>query len=317
MSITIETHKLTHQFGAFQAVSGVDLHVPSGAVYGFLGPNGSGKTTTIRILLGLLRLQAGQVSILGHEAPGDRKLIARSVGSMVETPCLYDHLSGFDNIDMTRRALDLPKTETDRVLELVELSPFTFRRAGSYSLGMRQRLGIARALLGNPKLLILDEPMNGLDPAGVIDMRELIRDLPRRLGVTVFLSSHLLNEVERVASHVGLMFKGELIAQSPLNNLLQGAQHTLIVGVREADRAAARLQAADIACVATQADTLEVPLPYDRRIDPGAVNTLLVQAGFSIFSIQRHIPSLEDIFLQRTMALTPAREVPFVRPHYQ
>jgi ABC-type multidrug transport system ATPase subunit len=314
MSSTIATRGLSHRFGTFQAVRGIDLNVPSGAVYGFLGPNGSGKTTTIRILLGLLRLQGGHVSILDRTMPIDRKGIARHVGSMVETPCLYDHLDGFDNIDMTRRALGLAKTETDRVLDLVDLSPFAFRRAGSYSLGMRQRLGIARALLGEPKLLILDEPMNGLDPAGIMDIRALIRDLPQRLGVTVFLSSHLLNEVEMVASHVGLMFHGELIAQSPLLDLRLAARHSLVVGVADAARAALRLEAAGIVCAETAADALDIPFSPAMRIDPAAVNALLVQSGFSVFSLRTHVPSLEDIFLRQTLASRPNQEARRVQP---
>ena len=297
----IETHKLSHRFGGFLAVDDLDLAVPSGAVYGFLGPNGSGKTTTIRILLGLLRPQAGQVSIFGLPVPAARREIARQVGSMVETPCLYDHLSGFDNVDLTRRALGLDRAETGRVLDLVELRTYAERRAGSYSLGMRQRLGIARALLGQPKLLILDEPTNGLDPAGVLDMRNLIRGLPQSLGVTVFVSSHLLNEVEQVATHVGLMSKGRLIAQSTLAELLNSAPRTLVIGVRAAAHAALRLQASDIDCAAEGEDSLAVPL---RPGTPDAVriNALLVGNGFEVFSLHSQSPTLEDIFLQRTAA---------------
>ncbi len=317
MTTIIETQDLSHRFGAVQAVRSVDLNVPAGAVYGFLGPNGSGKTTTIRILLGLLRPQTGRVTILGQPMPAARKAIARHMGSMVETPCLYDHLSGFDNVDLTRRALGLPSTESDRVLELVDLAPFGLRRAGGYSLGMRQRLAIARALLGHPKLLVLDEPMNGLDPAGVLDMRALINDLPRRLGVTVFLSSHLLNEVEQVASHVGLMFEGRLIAQATLIELLAGASLTLVVGVRDAARAAVRLRSKDIDCNVTGGETLAVALRARAGLDPAAVNRLLLEAGFEVFALQTPAPSLEDIFLERTIGSIPTPEAPRARPHLQ
>ncbi len=300
MPPVVETRHLSHHFGDFHAVRGIDLNVPSGAVYGFLGPNGSGKTTTIRILLGLLRPQAGEVRVLGLPMPRARTEIARAVGSMVETPCLYDHLSGFDNIDLTRRALGLDRRETGRVLEQVELTAYAGRRAGGYSLGMRQRLGIARALLGRPKLLILDEPTNGLDPAGVHDMRRLIRDLPARQGVTVFVSSHLLNEIEQVASHVGLMFNGELIAQSPLETLLRSVGQDLVIGVRNAAGAATRLQASDIDCCADGEETLIVPLRPVGGPDPAQVNAHLIGHGFEVFALQRRTPSLEDIFLQRT-----------------
>ncbi len=299
MSPIVETRQLSHHFGDFHAVRGIDLCVPPGAVYGFLGPNGSGKTTTIRILLGLLRPQAGEVHVLGLPMPEKRTQIARAVGSMVETPSLYDHLSGFDNVDLTRRALGLDRRETGRVLEQVELTAYGQRRAGQYSLGMRQRLGIARALLGRPKLLILDEPTNGLDPAGVLDMRRLIRDLPASQGVTVFVSSHLLTEIEHVASHVGLMFNGQLVAQSPLPDLLRSVGQDLAIGVREAARAAARLLASDIDCRAEGEDALVVPLRPGAP-DPAQVNALLVRHGFEVFSLHRHAPSLEDIFLQRT-----------------
>ncbi len=296
----IETHELSHRFGDFVAVDRLDLAVPEGAVYGFLGPNGSGKTTTIRILLGLLRPQQGRLSIFGLDMPGARREIARSVGSMVETPCLYDHLSGFDNVDLTRRALGLRLGETDRVLGLVDLTTYARRHAGGYSLGMRQRLGIARALLGRPRLLILDEPTNGLDPAGVLEMRNLIRDLPRSLGVTVFVSSHLLGEIEHVASHVGLMSGGRLIAQSTLPELLASAPRTLSIGVRDAARAAMRLRAADIDCARDGDDGILVAMRDGAAPDAARLNAMLVGDGFEVFSLHTRTPTLEDIFLQRT-----------------
>ncbi len=301
MSLLIETRQLSHSFGHVLAVDRLDLSVPPAAVYGFLGPNGSGKTTTIRILLGLLRPQAGQVTIFGLPMPAVRRDIARHVGSMVETPCLYDHLSGFDNVDLTRRALGLDRAESDRVLSLVDLGPYARRLAGGYSLGMRQRLGIARALLGRPKLLILDEPTNGLDPAGVLEMRRLIRDLPQSLGVTVFVSSHLLNEVEQVATHVGLMSRGRLIAQSTLPELLESAPRILMIGVRGATQAVMRLQAADIDCSAEGDDRVVIPLRPGMP-EAAQLNALLVGDGFEVFSLHSQSPTLEDIFLQRTAA---------------
>ena len=300
MTPVIETEGLNHSFGAFAALRGLSLSVPAGAVYGFLGPNGSGKTTTIRILLGLLRPQAGRVSVLSQPMPGARRRIARHVGSMVETPCLYDHLSGHDNVDLTRRAMGLDRSETDRVLDLVELSAYAHRRAGRYSLGMRQRLGIARALLGRPKLLILDEPTNGLDPAGVLDMRRLIRDLPQSLGVTVFVSSHLLNEVEQVASHVGLMSQGQLVAQSTLAELMASVPSTLSIGVRDVGRAVVRLGAAGIDAVIDDEGMVCVAPGPGRSPDAAALNALLVGEGFEVFSLHTRAPTLEDIFMRRT-----------------
>jgi ABC-2 type transport system ATP-binding protein len=298
----VEIEGLSHSFGAFTALRDLSLSVPSGAVYGFLGPNGSGKTTTIRILLGLLRPQTGHVSVLGRPMPGQRRAIARHVGSMVETPCLYDHLSGYDNVDLTRRAMGLPRSETERVLGVVELWPYAERRAGRYSLGMRQRLGIARALLGRPKLLVLDEPTNGLDPAGVLDMRRLIRELPGALGVTVFVSSHMLNEIEQVASHVGLMSKGQLIVQSTLPELMASVPSRLAIGVRDAERAVARLRAAGVDCALGDDGLVSAALNAGCGPDPAEMNALLVRDGFGVFSLHISVPTLEAIFMQRTAA---------------
>jgi ABC-2 type transport system ATP-binding protein len=305
MSFVIETHDLTHRFGGFKAVDGVDLRVETGSIYGFLGPNGSGKTTTIRILLGLLRPQAGRVAIFGLAMPRDRRAIARSVGSMVETPSLYGHLSGFDNVDLTRRALGLRPAETWRVLDLVDLRDVAKQRAGDYSLGMRQRLGICRALLGEPRLLILDEPTNGLDPAGVTDMRRLIRDLPNRQGVSVFVSSHLLAEVEQVATHVGLMFQGALVAQSSLADMLASLPRRIEMGVARAEQAVLRLKAARVDAVAHGADRLHIAIGnrgQENRAheEPAALNAMLVREGFDVSSIRIRQPSLEEVFLSRT-----------------
>lgn len=306
MPSAIETQGLTHRFGAFTAVDDVDLRVDAGAIYGFLGPNGSGKTTTIRILLGLLRPQAGRIEIFGRPMPAARRAIARMVGSMVETPSLYGHLSGFDNVDLTRRALGLRPSETWRVLELVDLQDFAAQRAASYSLGMRQRLGIGRALLGEPRLLILDEPTNGLDPAGVMDVRRLIRELPARQGVSVFVSSHLLGEVEQVATHVGLMFQGTLIAQSTMTELLASVPRRIEISVRQAEKAASRLRAAQVDAVAHGAGCIHIATAGRTHEDPTRINALLVGEGFDVSSIQMREPSLEEVFMRRTApSLTP------------
>lgn len=300
MTFAIETQGLTHRFGSLTAVDSVDLRVEAGAIYGFLGPNGSGKTTTIRILLGLLRPQAGRVEIFGLPMPDARRAIARDVGSMVETPSLYGHLTGFENVDLTRRALRLRPSETERVLELVDLQDFTTQRVGSYSLGMRQRLGIGRALLGDPRLLILDEPTNGLDPAGVMDMRRLIRELPARQGATVFVSSHLLGEVEQVATHVGLMFQGAVVAQSTMDDMLATLPRRLEIGVTRAEQAVLRLRAAQVDAVAHGADCIHIATDGRRRDDAARINALLVGGGFDVSSILMREPSLEEVFMHKT-----------------
>src|SRR5688572_28952888 len=202
--LAIRTRGLARRFpGGFDVVD-LDLNVPTGAIYGFLGPNGAGKTTTIRLLLSLLRPDAGEIALFGTPLDGGRRDALRHVGALVESPSLFGHLSGRDNLEVTRRLLGAPRDRVDVVLRRVDLSDAAHRRVRDYSLGMRQRLAIALALLGEPRLLILDEPGNGLDPAGTVEMRALLRTLADD-GVTVFVSSHLLSEMEQVATHVGVL----------------------------------------------------------------------------------------------------------------
>ncbi len=227
MKTAIETAGLGRRFGRQMGVDGVNLLVPERAVYGFLGQNGAGKTTTIRLLLGLLKPTAGTASIFGLDVQRSRCEAARLIGALVETPFHYDHLTGRENLAITRRLLAADKSEIDRVLETVDLTYAADRRVGGYSLGMRQRLGVARALIGKPRLLLLDEPTNGLDPHGILDMRKLIGSLPEREGVTMFVSSHILAEVEQTATHVGLMHQGRLLIQSSVVALRAGQTKTV------------------------------------------------------------------------------------------
>src|SRR5262245_53764669 len=215
----IETDGLTRRFGSQLAVENLNLTAPEAGVYGFLGPNGAGKTTTIRMLLGLIRPDAGEVRLFGAPLAADRRSLMRLVGALVETPSLYPHLTGRENMEITRRLLNAPGKSIDNALEVVKLAQDANRRVREYSLGMRQRLGLALALLNKPKLLILDEPTNGLDPAGIHEMRDLIRRLPEEFGATVFLSSHLLSEVEQLATHIGIIHEGSLLFQGTLAEL--------------------------------------------------------------------------------------------------
>jgi len=297
MSSAISTSGLCRRFGARLVVDGVSLRVPAGSVFGFLGPNGAGKTTTIRMLLGLLRPTEGRIEVLGQPMPRARVAIARTVGALVETPALYDHLTGRENLDLTRRVLGLNRSEIGRVLDIVDLATDAGRRVGGYSLGMRQRLGIARALLGKPQLLILDEPTNGLDPSGIRDMRKLIRALPEREKTSVFVSSHLLSEVEHMATHVGLMFQGRLLAQSSLTDFLGMAAGQLEIGVRNA-RAAQTVLADFGAIDLLGEDRISFGRHAGRAPDPAAVNARLVSAGFSVFELTTRPATLEDVFLK-------------------
>ncbi|OYY79310.1 MAG: hypothetical protein B7Y43_02510 [Sphingomonas sp. 28-62-20] len=217
MPIALQTRSLTKRFARHIAVDDVSMAVPTQAIYGFLGANGAGKTTTLRLALGLLRADSGWVELFGRRV--GRDTLPR-VGALIENPSLYPHLTGRENLDITRRLLGLDHGEIDRVLAIVDLASAGRQRVGGYSLGMRQRLAIARALLGRPQLLILDEPTNGLDPEGIVDMRSLIRRLPATDGATLIVSSHHLAEIEQVATHVGLIHHGRLLLEQPLDALL-------------------------------------------------------------------------------------------------
>ena len=219
LSEAIFTQQLTRRYRDIVAVNQVTLQVPQSSIYGFLGPNGAGKTTTIRLLLQLIRPDAGVVRVLGLTLPKQRQAILRQVGTLVEMPSLYPHLTGYENLDITRRLLGKERRQIDHVLGIVRLESAARRLVRDYSLGMRQRLALALALLGDPALLILDEPTNGLDPAGIQEMRALLKTLAVERGITVFLSSHLLSEVEQIASHIGILAHGKLVFQGTLEAL--------------------------------------------------------------------------------------------------
>ncbi len=220
----IETKNLTKSYAGFTAVSGVNLHIPKGTVYGFLGPNGAGKSTTMKMFLGLTKPTDGDFVIDGKRYPADRIPILKEVGSFIEAPAFYGNLTGEENLDIVRRILGLPKSAVDEALRLTGLSQWRKRQARKYSLGMKQRLGLASALIGRPPILILDEPTNGLDPVGIHEIRSLIRSLPERLGCTVLVSSHLLSEIELMADQVGILNHGRLLFEGTLEELKRGAR---------------------------------------------------------------------------------------------
>ncbi len=220
----IETNHLTKTYAGFTAVSDLNLHIPKGTVYGFLGPNGAGKSTTMKMFLGLTKPTAGDFVIDGKRYPKDRIRILTEVGSFIETPAFYGNLTGEENLDIVRRILCLPKSAVDDALKLVGLTQWKKRLAGKYSLGMKQRLGLASALIGRPPILILDEPTNGLDPVGIHEIRTLIRSLPDRFDCTVLVSSHLLTEIELTADNVGILNRGRLLFEGTLEELKQRAE---------------------------------------------------------------------------------------------
>lgn len=297
----IETEQLTKHFGRAAVVNALDLRVPTGSVYGFLGPNGAGKTTTLRLLLGLLRPDRGTVRLLGHDLRTQRIQALSGVGAFIESASLYDHLSGHANLDITRRLLRLPASEIDRVLEMVDLQHAGTKRVRDYSLGMKQRLALARALLGAPRLLMLDEPTNGLDPDGIMAMRTLIRELPDRIGGTIFVSSHLLSEVEQTAQHLCLLRAGSVVLQGSVSDLLGGSEEVDFT----VDRASAAIElliANGLRASVVSDSAIRVDCPGEDRAVAAEANRLLVTHGFAVSAMMPRKRSLEDLY--RT-TLTP------------
>lgn len=293
----VETRGLTRRFGTRTAVDGVSLTVPARSIYGFLGRNGAGKTTTLRLLLGLLHPNAGSVRIAGIDPAVDRLGAARRVGALLEAHGFYANLSGRENLDLARRLLGLRQTEVDRVLAAVELAAHAPRRVSDYSLGMRQRLGLARAMLGAPPVLVLDEPTNGLDPEGIADMRRFLRELPDRTGATVLLSSHLLGEIDQVATHVGILSEGRLVLQGALGELKASLGTEVAVGTDDPARAAdvARAHGFDIEC---RDDALVARLaPGEQtRSASAALNRVLCVAGLRVHTVTLRERSLETLY---------------------
>jgi ABC-2 type transport system ATP-binding protein len=292
--LAIETRGLTKRYGAqVVAVDRLDLRVRRGEIYGFLGPNGAGKTTTLRMLLGLVRPTAGTATVLGA-APGTPESLAR-IGAMVETPAFYPYLSGRDNLRVLALHAGVPVTRIETALNEVELTDRSKDRFGTYSLGMKQRLGVAAALLKDPDLLILDEPTNGLDPAGTVEMRTLIRSLGQGRR-TVILSSHLMPEVEQICDRVGVIRRGTLVAEGTVDEL-RG---------RDSLRVRAEPLAAARQLVATIPGTGHVDIVGDSlRVEAGstmapAINRALVEAGIAVSELYREQASLEEVFLELT-----------------
>jgi len=223
MEYSITTEHLTKKYKKFTSVNNVSLHIRKGSVYGFLGPNGAGKSTTMKMLLGLTAPTKGSFTIDGKRFPEDRIAILREIGSFIESPSFYGNLTGRENLDIIRRILGLPKSTVQDALELVGLTEFGDRLAKKYSLGMKQRLGLAGALLGRPPILILDEPTNGLDPAGIHEIRNLVKSLPDLYDCTILISSHMLSEIELMADDIGILNHGRLLFEGSLEKLRQNA----------------------------------------------------------------------------------------------
>ncbi|MFJ8260500.1 ABC transporter ATP-binding protein [Rummeliibacillus sp. NPDC094406] len=297
MEYIVHTENLSKTFGKEVAVNGVELKIPKKEIYGFLGPNGAGKTTTIRMLLGLMKPTSGDIHIFGKDLKKDRIEILRKVGSLVENPSYYPHLTAHENLEAIRKILDVPPSRIKEVLEIVRLTNVSNKKVKGFSLGMKQRLGIAAALLHNPELLILDEPTNGLDPSGIIEMRELIKSLPTKFGITVLISSHLLSEIDQMATTVGIVNKGKLIFQDSIDAMRLYAQQNVSLTVSNGEKAWRSLLAKGIKATYMN-NHIELEDCSNEKIAQ-TVETL-VHDGFSIYRVEEEKRSLEEIFLQMT-----------------
>ena len=301
MKPVIETHALCKSYHGRLVVDHLDLCVPEGCVYGFLGPNGAGKSTTMKMLLGLVHPTGGSVALLGQPMNEKNRIpLLRQTGSLIESPSGYLHLTARENLAIAADLKGVERRDIDRVLDVVHLTSAANRKVGQYSLGMKQRLGIATALLGSPKLLILDEPTNGLDPAGIQEMRSLIAAMPESTGATVLISSHLLGEMEQMVSQVGILNHGKLLFEGPLAALQRHARGGVLLRVLDAQRAVAVLQAQGIRAVTrpVQPDTLELPPMPDEAL--AALVGALAGSGAGVVGLTSQTKNLEEIFLSLT-----------------
>lgn len=293
----VTTSSLSYWAGKQQILHEVSLAVPRGAIYGFLGSNGAGKTTTIKILLSLLKAPSHKVYLFGEELSEHRDGILHRVGSLVEQPAIYGHLTGKENLRNRALLLQVSNKKIEEVLAVVGLADAANKKAGYYSLGMKQRLGIALALLHDPELLILDEPTNGLDPKGIMELRELLHRLSAEQGKTIFISSHLLGEMEKIATHVGIINQGRLLFQGSIGELYRMKKPYIDLRVDDLVGAANLLlvkgYAADI-----HNDAVVVPYTSDQEM--AALNALLVERGYIVYSLRVEKRDLEHLFLDIT-----------------
>lgn len=297
MGYAIETKGLSKTYGRKSVVSQLDLKVPDGSVYGFIGPNGAGKSTTMKMLLGLVHPTGGSVTLLGRQMNEKNRLdLLRQTGSLIESPSCYGHLTARENLHIVADLKGTSTQEIDRVLRIVHLDKEE-KKVRAFSLGMKQRLGIAQALMGEPKLLILDEPTNGLDPAGIQEMRELIGSLPAICGATVLISSHLLGELEQFINQVGVIGQGKLLFQGEMDQLRRSSQDGVMLRVLSEQKAKETL-----ACLGIRAESLEGGLHLPNLEDEALseVISALCLNGAGVVQVQRRTRSLEEIFFGLT-----------------
>ena len=292
----VATDNLSKEYDGVYRVQELDIRIKEGDIYGFLGPNGAGKSTTMKMLLGLVKPTSGTIEIMGKPFnEKNRRDILSSVGSLIESPSYYGHLTGRENMEIIRRLLDLPKKNIEEAVHIVRMENQMEKKVKNYSLGMKQRLGIAMALARFPKLLILDEPTNGLDPAGIEEMRELIKMLPKQYGMTVMISSHILSEIDQMATVVGIINQGCLIFQERMSVLDTQREPQIVLRTSDNNRAYQLLKKVN---PQRTADGLQIGALTDEQT--GAVVQCLCSNGISVYRVEEHRESLEDIFLNLT-----------------
>jgi len=297
MSLIISTYNLSKQYGNTYGVKNVNLSVSEGDIYGFLGPNGAGKTTTLKMILGLTKPTEGSVKVFGKDLEKNRQLILSQVGSLIESPSYYAHLTRLENMRVVQRLRDVPDKNVEEALRIVRLDKQKDKKVAQYSLGMKQHLGIAMALLSFPKLLILDEPTNGLDPAGIGEIRELIKSLPQRYEMTVLISSHLLSEIEQIATSVGIINNGMMMFQGSMEALKNENRPTIMIKTHN-NRLAQELLFEKGYLPTQQGDFLVFENLQDKQV--AQINRILVANDIDVLRIEEHRKNLESIFLDIT-----------------
>lgn len=306
MQNMIETKDLCKTYGNRMVVDHLNLCVPKGCVYGFIGPNGAGKSTSMKMLLGLVHPTSGSVRLMGQEVTEQNRIrLLRHTGSLIESPSGYLHLTAQENLQIIADLKDVKHTEIERVLDVVHLTQDKDKKVGQYSLGMKQRLGIAMALLGNPEILILDEPTNGLDPAGIQEMRALIAGMPEKTGATVLISSHLLGEMEQMVNRVGIIHHGKTLFDGSLQALRKHSQGDLNLRVLDVLKAMPILQRRGLPNVQKDGVLTLPPMPDFRLAE---IVQELADSGAGVVELIRHTKSLEDIFLSLTESTQEVRE---------
>lgn len=297
---SIQVRDVSHQFSNQEYVlNNINLNVPEGSIYGFLGPNGAGKTTTLRLILGLIKKQKGEIEIFGKAFDKHRIEILSKIGSLIESPSLYGHLTAVENLKVWQKVYQSPENRIAEILQMVGLAHTGRKKAGQFSLGMKQRLGIAVALLHSPSLLILDEPTNGLDPSGIVEMRELLKTLNHQHGITIIISSHLLAEIEKLVTDVGIINKGSMLFESSLTDLMKRQQQASTIYF-DTDNNAQALQLMHQQKIEAQIEKERIVAAQLSKQTIAQINHSLVNNGIEVYGIRAVENDLESIFMNLT-----------------